>query len=730
MSSSVAATPSIRGVVEAVYYSGPTFSAGRLRSEDGDRVAFAGKVFVREGDRVVLHGKWGRHAKYGEQFDVCGLEYDQALDAEGLARYLAEHPDIKGIGPAKARAIAETCGVDFDRMIDAEPERVARLAKVPLAVINALREEWLRTRTLNATLTRLTAFGLTHHQVTKLVEKLGNSACAVIAADPYLIIREIPGFGFGRVDKIARMTGVAKDHPGRVRAGILHTVDDALDRGHTWVEYEELIGRANQLLIMDTLDARDRIEKTLDDLISDKTLTSTSWGGRFLIAKPAIHRMECELARVFRGANAPNPHFVNAGDIGALVRRAAPELNAEQHVAVECALQHRGSLISGGAGSGKTFTIAAIVDICADRGLSVVLGAPTGKAAKRLEEVVGQPAQTIHRLLGYNGHSYSRGPENPIDAEVLIVDEVSMVDVPLAWRLFQAVDLARTAVVLVGDHNQLPPVGPGDVLRDLITTKAVPTVILDKIVRQAGVLKENSTAILSGEVRRSSEPDSTGRRAWYVADQFGDPFAAQRFIVDLFDEGLAHLGFDIARDVQVLTPTHKGALGTIELNIALQRLIQRKLYGVDVPPPTPGRKAKILPHDRVIQTRNNYELGVMNGTMGEVVEVEKKSGALAVNFDGQPVCSSVDGSNLRDLELAYALTIHKAQGSEFPCVIAVIHKAHAFQHHRNLLYTAATRAMRTVILIGDAWGMKNCARKRRADERNTWLPYVLTERGK
>lgn len=729
VSESVAAAASVRGTVEAVYYAGPTFSAGRLRSENGERVSFAGKVFAREGDRVVFHGKWGRHAKYGEQFEVTSLEYDQTIDAEGLARYLAEHPDIKGIGPAKARAIVDACGAGFDRMIDEEPDRIARSAKVSRATIDILRDEWLRTRAFNATMTRLSAFGLTHHQVTKLVEKLGNSAGAVIESDPYLIVREIPGFGFGRVDKIARQTGTPKDHPGRVRAGIVHCVDEALDRGHTWIEFEDLVGRANLLLVMDTLEARDCIEKTLDEMIAETVLTSISWGGRFLIAKPAIHKMEVALAAMFCGARAANPHFVGLSDVDGAIARVAPSLNEGQRAAIANALAHTITLISGGAGSGKTYAIAALTDLYEECDLQVVLCAPTGKAAKRMEEVVGHEALTIHRLLGFNGHTYSRGPESPIDADVVIVDETSMVDVPLAHRLLQAIDLSRTAVVLVGDHNQLPPVGPGNVLRDLITAKIVPTVILDQVVRQAGVLKENSIAILSGEVKRSAPAEPSGHRAWFVADQFTDPHAAQRFIVELFDGRLAELGFDIARDVQVLTPTHKGPLGTIELNIALQRLIQKKLHHVDVSPPTPGRKAKILLRDRVIQTRNNYDLGLMNGAMGEVIAVEKKTGALTASFDGASVSKQVEGSDLRDLELAYALTIHKAQGSEFPCVIAVIHKAHAFQHHRNLLYTAATRAMKTLILIGDSWGMKNCARRRRTDERNTWLRYALIEKG-
>jgi exodeoxyribonuclease V alpha subunit len=233
--------------------------------------------------------------------------------------------------------------------------------------------------------------------------------------------------------------------------------------------------------------------------------------------------------------------------------------------------------------------------------------------------------------------------------------------------------------------------------------------------------------VLRGEVRRSSEPDpATGRRAWYVADQFSDQGAAGRFVVDLFENVLMEkLGFGLIQDVMLLTPTHKGPLGTIELNIALQRLVQKKLWGVDVPPPPPGRRARLLPHDKVIQTRNNYKLEVMNGAVGAVDRIEK-DGGLSVSFEERNVYIQPGSPDLRDLELAYALTVHKVQGSEFPCVVAIIHKAHSFQHHRNLLYTAVTRARKTVILVGDAWGLRTCAKKRQVDERRTFLPFFLS----
>ena len=715
----------VRGRIEAVYYAGARFSAGRLITLAGNEISFAGKLYARERDQVVLAGRWVTHPKYGPQLEVDAVYYDLELDTEGLAHYLAHHPDIKGIGPVKAKRIAERFSKDFDRVIVEEPEAVAEAAKLPLATVERLREEWQKTRQVNRAFTQLSAYGLTHHQVTSLVDRLGNDALGLLQDDPYLIVREIPGFGFKRVDKIARRMGTAKDDPSRIRAGILDCVTSALGQGDCWIEFEELIERANALLVMDTLDSRDRIEQWLKSLIDDGTLSCASPSSRFLVARPDIRRMEEDLAATLGQGDRDNPHFPEPEDLPDLIDELAPTLLPGQHEAVLRALSHAITLISGGAGSGKSYTVAALTRIYEEKDLKVILAAPTGKAAQRLEEVSGHRAGTIHRLLGFNGKSFARGPEHPINADVVIVDEVSMVDVPLAWQLFRTIDLDRTAVVLVGDHNQLPPVGPGSLLRDLVESRTLPTVVLDKVVRQAGVLKENSIAVFKGQVRKTSEREASGRRAWYLVDQFADPDHAQRFLLKLFESVLAErLRFHLRDDIQVLTPTHKGPLGTRALNLALQRLIQAKLWGVEAPIPKPGRRPRLLVHDKVIQTRNNYALGVMNGAVGTVTDVDR-DGSLLVAFDGMPVGIESDSPNRADIELAYALTIHKAQGSEFPCAVVVVHKSHSFMHHRNLFYTGVTRAKEAVVIVGDHWGIANCARKRHLNSRKTFLSFLL-----
>jgi exodeoxyribonuclease V alpha subunit len=716
---------SVRGIVETVFYSGPEFTAGRLRTPDGRLVNFAGKVFARPNDSVRLDGQWVNHPKYGRQFDTEFLGYDLEMDADGLASFLANNPDVKGIGPAKGRLIADHFGAGFDAAIRGRPEAVAAVAKAPLEVILGLQRTWIANGDFNAAMAYLSRFGLTHHQVTTLVERFGSQVVATLERDPYVLMREISGYGFKRMDKIARKMGAPKDLPSRIRAGLQYCVLAALDDGDCWVEYEDLLDRANTLLVMDTLDSRDVIEAHLEELIAEGRLVSQPFE-RLVVADPEIHRMERELAEVLATSGAPNPHAVAEPE--GLLDAEGAELNPEQRRAVKSALCFSISLLAGGAGSGKTYAVSTIASIADRLEWSVALAAPTGKAAKRLEQVVGHGASTIHRLLGFNGHTYSRDALNPIEADILVIDEVSMMDVPLAWRLFQAIDRQKTAVVLVGDHNQLPPVGPGNLLRDLVKSRAIPTTVLTKIIRQAGALKENSTAILAGEVRPTSEAKSGVRRPWYVIDKFTEAGDVRRMLMLLFEEVLQErLGYDLLRDVHVLTPTHKGPLGTVELNVELQRLLQKKLLNVEVRDVEAGHRPGLYPGDKVIQTKNDYDLGVMNGATGIVLDVDS-GGGLTVDFDGQEIGIEGGSEALGNIQLAYATSIHKVQGSEFPCAVVIAHKSHSFMHHRNLLYTAVTRARESVILLGDRWGMENCVAKRQVDRRNTFLSFLLEAR--
>ncbi len=714
----------IRGSINKVFYAGPAFSAGRLVTPEGRNISFAGNLYAIEGQPVVLAGHWDKHPEYGRQFKVDHVEIEMPSDPGGLAQYLAQHPEIRGIGLARAWKIASELGEEFEEVLLNDPERLARTGGVSLDIVENLRHVWNRTRGLNAAMTWFSAFGLTHHQVTTLMEKLGNNAVAILKSDPYRIIREIKGLGFKKVDQIALKMGTPKENTQRIQAGIHHCVFEALDQGDCWVESEDLIDRANTLLIMDCLDSRERIERELDHLIGNESLECHDLGGRVGIALPSIYRQESQLALWFERGRE-EVFRVGPIEMDKLIARYGSTLNEKQEQAVRNALRYRVSLISGGAGVGKSFCVSVIEAICRNLGLDVTLTAPTGKAAKRIEELSGCEAKTIHRLLGYDGRTFAKGPDDPIETDVLIVDELSMVDVTLAWRLFRALDLSRTSVILVGDHNQLPPVGPGNVLRDLIRTKALPGTILEVCLRQAGVLKENSTAILKGEVRKTSEKRPDGRSDWYVVDHFTDPLGVTGCLRELFSNILEEkLGFDLLRDVQVLTPTHKGPLGTQALNEEIQRLVQRKRFGVNVPPHLPNHRPPLLKGDKVIQTRNNYTLGVMNGTVGLVRNIWP-DGTYVFEFDGEEIAIKKNDAALRDIQLGFALSVHRAQGSEFPCAIVIMHKSSWFMNRREVLYTAVTRARKSVILLGDRSGIREAATRGSAQQRTTWLSYLL-----
>ena len=496
-----ATTARIKGRIEKVFYAGPTFSAGRLLSDQQESIQFAGKFFAKENQPVILRGKWITHPKYGRQFKVKAMEHNLKLNPAGLAHYLANHPDFKGIGPVKAKLIADRFGQNIEESLTNEPELVASTARVSLATIMSLRKEWLANRNANAVMSWLASFNLTHNQATTLVTRLGENCLDILKENPYILVQEIRGFGFKKVDEIARKMGTTKDNPMRLQAGLHFCIREAVTNGNCWLEYDELVAQANNLLIMDSLDSRELIERELTSLIDGQHLACVTHGGRFIIGLPEIHEKEQDLATILGKGAAANPHFsaINPKDIDPLITQQKKSLTKKQHEAVANALRYSISLVSGGAGSGKSYLLATIKDIYEQQPfIKVVLTAPTGKAAKRLEEVCQQEATTIHRLLGYDGKTFTHSWTDPIEADILLVDEFSMVDVFLAWHLFDAIDLNKTAVVLVGDHNQLPPVGPGNILRDLIHNKVVPTIILDKVIRQAGVLKENCTAVLQG----------------------------------------------------------------------------------------------------------------------------------------------------------------------------------------------------------------------------------------
>ncbi|MEI7833121.1 MAG: AAA family ATPase, partial [bacterium] len=506
----------ISGRVVHLFYQAPHFTAGVMKSTREGKVKFSGKFMVSEGDDVSLIGKWEQHPQYGRQFTAVGVKQDLPLDTDGLAHYLANDPAFHGIGPERARKIAEEFGDQFDTVIREEPWRVAQVAQLKPEILNTLQHAWVQRSEVNALSAWLSSYGLTHRQMTRLVEGLGQNTKAILQENPYEICRQLPGLGFGRVDEMAQKMGVVKEHPARIAAVFQHILMKFEQDGHCWVEENVLLHESFKVLCLDGLNAHTIIREQLDIDITSGRLFRYDGGGRWVIALPLLAKREMEIIRTLLHERAELAN--EAMDWEALLSEVAPELNASQRTAALTACRHRLSLIAGAAGSGKSFTVAAIYRMFSELWDDVALAAPTGKAAKRLEQLCGTEAKTIHRLLEYNTVSWGRDRENPLEVDAVIIDEVSMCDIHLMWHLLEAIDFTRTRVILVGDPNQLPPVGPGNVLRDLLARKVISTTVLDQVVRQAGALKENCTAILRGELRETAAADGGQLRPWYLID--------------------------------------------------------------------------------------------------------------------------------------------------------------------------------------------------------------------
>jgi exodeoxyribonuclease V alpha subunit len=699
----------LTGVVLKIFYSSPHFSTGQIRRNDGTIEKWAGKAFVKEGDPVTFRGKFGDDPKWGWQFKVESVDYEAPVDPAGLANWLSGSPQACGIGPVKANRLVEIFGSEFEWVLLNEPQKIADAVRVSLDKVKALAQAWDQSRSMNACATKLAAWGFTNHQITLLVERFGGSIIRIIESDPYLLVREVPGLGFMTIDAIALKRSVPKNHPSRIKAGILYALSLAQDNGSTCQRREELLAAAAVVLKLDELNAAEVIAAQLVEITGEEkshSLRVACDGENEYFAYPGVYEREKFVSEFLRTGSLCNPCFpemTTAEAISAVTGKNS-DLDESQRRAVANALLKRISLISGGAGAGKTVCCRAIVGIFRDAKKKVLLLAPTGKAARRLQEVCGQEAATVHRGLAYHPATGFRfNKKNPLPVDVVCLDETSMASNALAYHLFSAIG-PKTSVVLVGDHHQLPPVEAGALLRDCIARELIPLTLLSHCHRQAGPLKVNCAAILQGKVA-PTEPvlDQGGFAPWYVSRNLEDPAEVIDRLERLFKTIIPSWGFDRLRDCQIMTCQHKGRLGTIALNRLLQKIHQESL-GVTVPDIPLDKPPILLPGDKVIQTKNNYQLDVMNGNQGVVISNSrdvKKGSRLVVLFDGKENHTEIPRDCEGEVELAYCLTVHKMQGSQHPVAIFICHRSQAFMLNRNLLYTACTRAQQVCIVLGD-----------------------------
>ena len=710
----------LEGVVERLVYDNAESGWTVLRlspAGGGPRATVVGRLpGLRPGESVRLSGRWTLDRKYGRQFAATSYLALRPETRHGLEKYLGSGL-VEGIGKVMASRLVERFGLETLRVIEHQPERLTEVDGIGRVRARRIQEAWRRQSGIQDAMVFFRTHGLSTRQGLKALKLWGEEAAAVIRSNPYRLATDLFGVGFRRADEVAISLGLAPDSPQRTAAGLRYLLGRAGDEGHVYLPREELVDSATRLLGV----PRELAESVVDAEARHERLVLRSREGAPAVLLPALERAEAGIAdnlgRLTRAPATASDAAADAGPaIAAFEQRRGLRLAPRQRQAVERALAEPVLVITGGPGTGKTMLVRAVVEILRRENRRLALAAPTGRAANRLALAAGVEARTLHRLLEYDPirHGFRRNRERPLEAELVIVDEASMLDVSLAHQLFEAVaDGSR--LVLVGDVDQLPSVGPGRVLDDLIRSARLPVVRLEEIFRQAGrsMIVVNAHRILAGKMprlERSADVD-------FHFFERPEPERLLETLEKLVTERVpAGFGFDPRRDVQVLSPMRRGLLGSENLNLELQQLLN------------PGGRPLAEGHrlrlgDRVMQLRNNYDLEVFNGDVGRLESADGDAKRVSVRFDDRIVV--YDAAALDELTLAYACSVHKAQGSEYPCVVMPVHSQHHVMLQRNLLYTAVTRGQRLVILVGDRRALATAVRTRRTERRYTLLAERL-----
>lgn len=672
-------------------------------------IAAVGKFpFVGPGSHVRLTGEYGNDAKHGPQFRVTSLVVIEPDTVAGIERYLASGI-IPGIGPGFAKRIVERFGEQTLAVLDSNPGRLTEVPGLGPARCQEIAARWTEQRATSTLSIILQTHGVGVHLVRRIVEKYGDRATEVVQTQPYRLAMDVRGIGFKTADHLAAGLGLGKDHPDRLRAGVLHCLYQICDAGHLYVPRPSLAETSSQMLQA----GLQHVEAAVDALWAS---------GRIVIERdraylPQLHSAEdyvaSSLVRLVNATCTPLAHVEKA--IGSFEQERNIQLAEAQRDAVLAAASHQLSVITGGPGVGKTTIVRAVLSVFQYAKHSVALAAPTGRAAKRLTESTGTRAVTIHRLLEYEPrlNQFQRCEASPLDVDVVIVDEVSMIDIQLCQALLAALH-PRTRLVLVGDADQLPSVGPGALLRDVIESRAVRVVRLNAIFRQsnASYIVQNAHRILVGQRPVSCERGDDSADFFIVERK--DGVKAADTIRDLFVQRIpTSFRLDSKKDVQVLCPMHRGPTGTANLNGYLQAAINPHGAALE----RKGFSFRV--GDRVMQLKNDYDRDVYNGDVGFVAEVNATDVTLTVSFDGRSITYS--DAELDALTLAYATSIHKSQGSEYPAIIVPLLTAHFVMLSRNLLYTAVTRARKVCVLVADPKAIDLALSELKREQRATTL---------
>ena len=655
------------------------------------------------GEVLSMKGLWTDHPKFGSQFKIIEYRSFAPSSVQGIEKYLGSGL-IKGIGPSIAEKIVSLFGAEAFKILDTKPEKLLEIEGIGDKKAAAIHEAWLEQREMRGVMLFLQSYGIGTGYALRVFRHYGSASVQVLQENPYRLAVDIFGIGFVTADKIASSMGFSKESPLRIRAGVLHVINELTRDGHVFVPIEELTASAAEILSV----SPELVEKGIEDGRLNQELI-IEWymdiEGKddCAVYLPPFHYAEVHSAKnLCRILSSPFNGQYAAPDV--VIPWVQQELGisfaGQQTEALKTALSSQVMVITGGPGTGKTTLIKAIIKIRSARGFRIMLAAPTGRAAKRMTEATGHEAKTIHRMLEYTGSSMAGGDfmkneTNTLDCDLLVVDEASMIDQILFHHLLKAIP-KDASVVFVGDVDQLPSVGPGNVLKDIIDSGVCPVVHLKEIFRQGeeSMIVVNAHKINSGEMPCfDDKSNGTSPCDFYFIEQ-NDPDKALEIIKELVTLRIPQkFGFDPVKDIQVLTPMHRGSVGTTRLNSELREVLNIQ-HGSKV-----QRMGRIVQEgDKVMQIRNNYEKDVYNGDIGTVLRIDGEESKVIVEMDSGRV--SYDFSELDELIHAYAVSIHKSQGSEYPAVVIPIMTQHYMMLQRNLLYTGITRGKKLVVLVG------------------------------
>jgi exodeoxyribonuclease V alpha subunit len=721
----------VEGVVERVTFESAetSFRVVKLAVPGrAERLSIVG-TFPRmaPGARVRVRGNLEVDRKHGEQLKVLSLIELAPDTLAGLEKYLASGL-IKGVGPKIASRIVATFGLDALKVLDEEPHRLREVEGLGDKKRAGLTKAWKEQRTLRDVMVFLQAHGASGSLAARIVKRYGEKAMAVVSREPYRLALDVHGVGFKTADRIASTLGVAPDSPARMQAGIHQVLHDLTDAGHVWTEQDELVARAAPMLSLDPDDAEvcARLTKAVSALVAGRLAVAEDREGTRAIYATEMHQAELRLARRLGELAAAPARSLEGAEraVREFEARAGVELAPEQRSAVDEAARRQVLVVTGGPGVGKTTIVRAILAVLARAKVEVRLAAPTGRAAKRMSEATGQGAMTLHRMLEFEPktQSFKRNRHSPLEAGAVVVDEASMLDLPMADALTDAI-APGTRLILVGDVDQLESVGPGAVLRDVIASRVVPCVRLRQIFRQAAksLIVQNAHRINEGQPPLA--PPEGANADFFIVER-RDPERARATILELVTTRIPQrFGLDPARDVQVLTPMNRGPVGALALNEALQGALNPERAGGH----TVVRGTRTYrTGDKVMQLRNDYDKNVFNGDVGFIASIDPEEGTVVVRFEqGEGTEVGYDASDLDDLTLAYACTVHKSQGSEYPAVVIPLLTTHFVMLSKNLLYTAVTRGKRLVVLVADPRAVDLALSRGRREERRTRLAERL-----